>query len=452
MRFSRQQFDVFHGCCLRSLWLSVFLGLMAQAASANGLSQTEQEIRAAAKTRIEPATALMERLVNINSGTLNHAGVRDVGQILRDEFDQIGFKTQWIDMPKEMNRAGHLQASHHGSSGKKILLLGHLDTVFEKDSPFQQWSRSGNRVKGPGVMDMKGGLVVVLEALRVLHELHAIDDATIEVLFTGDEEKVGDPISVSRGPLVSLAKQSDVVLNFESLITKAGGLDTATTARRGLTSWTLTTTGKQGHSATVFGPKVGYGAVFETARIIDTFRQNLVEQNLTFNPGLIAGGTDVDYDASAAKAVVSGKNNVVASAVRVEGDLRFLSNEQRDRAKEKMRKIVAEHLQGSTAEIQFYDAYPALPPTDGNQSLLNMLSKVSVDAGYGTVEAVEPSARGAADIAFAAPYAAALDGLGVGGKGAHSLDEELDLDSIERTMVRTALMIYRLTKGSGESM
>src|SRR5205085_1921247 len=88
------------------------------------------------RTEGNDATALLERLVDINSGTMNLAGVREVGRILGAELDGVGFTTRWIDLP-ETKRAGHLFAERKGNRGKRLLLIGHLDTVFENDSPFQ---------------------------------------------------------------------------------------------------------------------------------------------------------------------------------------------------------------------------------------------------------------------------------------------------------------------------
>src|ERR1700761_9442018 len=134
--------------------------VLAGAAQAQ-LSETEQRIVAAVKERSPAALELLEKSVRINSGTLNPEGVRAVGEIYRAELDALGFKTRWIDMPPAMKRAGHLVATHDGGQGKRVLLLGHLDTVFEKASSVPLWERQGDRVRGQGVNDMKGGDVVM---------------------------------------------------------------------------------------------------------------------------------------------------------------------------------------------------------------------------------------------------------------------------------------------------
>ena len=180
---------------LTSLGLAACIfSVQAQAAP---LSAVEQSIVADVRARSGDAIRLLEESVNINSGTMNHAGVREVGTRYRAELEQLGFKTRWIDLPADVRRAGHLVATREGKQGKRLLLLGHLDTVFEADSPVKKWERKGDRVSGQGVNDMKGGNRIILEALRALHKAGALENTSITVMFTGDEEDPGKPIAVS---------------------------------------------------------------------------------------------------------------------------------------------------------------------------------------------------------------------------------------------------------------
>jgi glutamate carboxypeptidase len=415
-------------------------------ASAAELSTTEQDIVAAVREHSGAALQLLERSVRVNSGTMNPEGVREVGRIYRAEFDELGFATRWAEMPADMHRAGHLIATREGDQGKRLLLIGHLDTVFEKDSPVTPWDRNGGRVRGQGVNDMKGGDVIVIEALRALKRVDALNHTSIAVIFSGDEERVGMPLDAARADMIDLAKRSDVALAFEGTVRDKQGRDTATIGRRASSSWTLLVTGRQAHSMGVFSEHSGYGAIYETARILNTFREQLIEPDLTFNPGLIIGGTEISYDDLGAKGTAYGKTNVIAKTVRVQGDLRFLTNEQRDRTRARMKEIVAASLPGTGAEIKFTDGYPAMSPTEGNLRILKLYSQASADAGLGTIEALPPGQRGAGDVQFVAPYVDSLDGLGAGGNGAHSPDEDLELASIERATIRTAILIYRLTR------
>ncbi|MRW83192.1 M20/M25/M40 family metallo-hydrolase [Pseudoduganella sp. FT26W] len=422
------------------------LALTFSAARADALSPTEQKIVAEVKAHSAQGLELLERSVNINSGTMNHDGVRAVGKLFGEQFDQLGFKTRWSDMPAEMQRAGHLIATREGKQGKRLLLIGHLDTVFEKDSQVQLWQRNGDRVRGQGVNDMKGGDVIIVEALRALQRVGALDNTSITIVFSGDEENAGDPIAVSRADMVNAAKRSDIALAFEATVRDKSGRDTGTVGRRSSSSWELKVSGKQGHSSGIFSESAGYGAIYEAARIVDAFRQQVIEPDLTFSPGLIVGGTDASTNALGTTGQAAGKTNVISRTATIEGDLRYLSYEQRDRAHAKMKSIVAQNLPGTSASITFHDSYPPMSPTAGNLAVLKVYSQASKDAGLGEIPALPPGQRGAGDIQFVAPLLDSLDGLGATGNGAHSPDEDLEIASIERATIRTAILLYRLTR------
>ena len=428
---------------MKTLALAISALLAAHAGAAN-LSPQEERIAAAVRSNQPAALQLLERTVNINSGTMNLAGVRAVGDIMRKELEGMGFATRWIEMPAAMKRAGHLVATRSGKQGKRVLMLGHLDTVFEPDSPVQKWERHGDRARGPGVGDMKGGNAVILEALRALHQQGALDNTSITVMFTGDEEDAGDPKAISRGDMVELARRSDVALSFEGTVLDQQGAATGTIGRRASSDWELVVKGRQAHSSGIF--RSNYGAIYEAARILDAFRVQVVEPDLTYNPGMIVGGTETTVDTMNSRGTAFGKPNVIANTVRVLGDLRFLTNAQRDRARTKMRAIVAASLPGASASISFNDSYPPMEPTPGNLKVLELYSQASADAGLGTVAALPPGQRGAGDIQFAAPYVDSLDGLGVTGDGAHSPNEDLEIASLERASIRTAILLYRLTR------
>ena len=430
---------------MKKLHIYLFLALVFafMSAEAQRLSRTEKKIVEKVKAMDEAAIDFLEKVVNINSGTMNLDGVRKVGAEFDTAFQAIGFNTEWIEMPKEMNRAGHLFARIQGEKGKKLLLIGHLDTVFEADSPFQTFERDGNIAYAPGGNDMKGGNVVILYALKALHELNLLNDASITVAYTGDEERTGKPLSISRKDLIAAAKSSDIALGFET----ATGFNNATIARRGASGWKVETAGKRAHSSGVFSERTGAGAIFELARILHRFYQEVRgEQYLTFNPGNLLGGTFVDYNSLKSSGTAFGKTNVVAQTAVVHGGLRFISEEQKENARAKMRVIVADHLPSTNATITFTDSYPAMGPTEENKALLKQLSEVSEALGFGEVEGYDPGRRGAADISFVADYVPGLDGLGSMGKGAHTPQETVDLATFNALIQRTAVFIYRLTQ------
>ncbi|MDD0838259.1 M20/M25/M40 family metallo-hydrolase [Curvibacter sp. HBC61] len=425
--------------------LALVLVALSGAAQAQ-LSDTEQKIVAAVQQRSPAALVLLEKAVRINSGTLNPEGVRAVGDLFRAELDALGFQTRWIDMPPAMKRAGHLVATHDGGQGQRLLLLGHLDTVFEKSSAVPLWERHGDWVRGQGVNDMKGGDVILLEALRALQAVGALAPARIDVMLTGDEERTGRPLTVARADLVALAKKADYALSFESSH-RHQGTDSVSIARRAAGGWVLRVKGKPGHSMGVFSSASGHGAVYEAARILNAFREQVVEPHLTFNPGLVYGGTEVRYAEDSATATVLGKSNVIARDAEVRGDLRYLSPEQGERARQKMQSIVTTgNLPGTSATIRFTETYPPMPPTEAGQQLAARYSQASQDAGLGRIELLDPGWRGAGDVQFVAPYTVGIDGLGAQGRGAHTDDEALEIASIERGAIRAALLIYRLTR------
>lgn len=420
------------------LCLMVFFSVIN--AEAQKLTKKEKEILAAIDKNYDESLAFLKEAVNINSGTNNLEGVRKVGKLFDEQFKKAGFETRWIDMPAEMKRAGHLFVEKKGTKGKRLLLIGHLDTVFEPDSPFQTWIDQDSIALAPGANDMKGGDVIILYALKALNELGVLKDAQLIVALHGDEENAGDPESISRKDLIEAAKRSDYALAFET----ATGFSYGTVARRGSSGWQLNVTGKRAHSSAIFTKNVGAGAIYETSRILKDFYDLLPEKYLTFNPGVIVGGSTAQLEGAVGQA--SGKNNVVSETAMVKGDLRFISEEQKENARKKMKEIVAKHLPQTDATITFEDGIPSMPPTDGNYQLLGELSKVSVDLGMGEVKPWDPGQRGAGDIAYIAPYLSGIDGLGAMGRGAHSLNETFDKRTFKDLTKRAAILIYRLTR------
>jgi glutamate carboxypeptidase len=403
----------------------------------------QEKIVAAVNADADDSLKLLEQIVNINSGTLNPEGVKKVAAVLQPQFEQLGFTCRFIPM-EEVHRAGHLDCERKGTHGKRVLLIGHMDTVFEPSSPFQKFERKGDKAVAPGSEDMKGGLVIILSALKALKVSGVLDGTNITVFLTGDEERHGEPISISRRDLIEAGKQSDAALEFEAGVRQAGR-DMASIARRSSYSWVLKTTGKTGHSAGVFG-EAGFGAIYEMTRIIDAFRQELREPDLTYNVGLITGGATASYDGSKATASATGKSNIIAAQAEAHGDIRTVTDEQYQRVRAKMQAIVAKHLKGTSAEITFEDGYPSMPSTDANKALLSELNRVNRELGMDVMEPYDPSRRGAGDLSFVAPYVASISGLGAYGSGGHAPGETIELKSQTPQTRRVAMFIYELTR------
>lgn len=418
----------------------IFIGTAVAAAE---LSADEQRMADWIDAHVDDAIDLLAETVNIGSGTMSHDGVREVGRVMRRELDALGLETEWIDMPPEVNRAGHLFARKDGE-GTKILLIGHLDTVFEADDDFQAFTREGDIARGPGVEDMKSGNVVIVYALKALQEIGALSKVPIVVAYTGDEEKTGAPLSIARKDLIEAGKWADVSLGFEAAVTR-DGFDWSTISRRSSSSWMLEVEGQQAHSSQVFSDEVGAGAIFEAARILDAFYDEVRgEKFLTFNAGTIQGGTDVEYDPQQNRGTTFGKTNIVPRKVVVSGGIRTISVEQLERTREKMRAVVADSHPHTSATIRFWDRYPPMAPTVGNRRLEQKLSEINEALGRGPMRTLDPLQRGAADISFVAPYADGLAGLGAIGEGGHTPNEWIDLTSLPLAIKRAAILIYRL--------
>lgn len=419
--------------------------LQGGTSSARGaLSENEAKIVAFVDVNNAAALETLEQVVNINSGTQNFAGVREVGKIFQQEFDGLGFKTQWVD-GAPFKRAGHLVAEH-AAPGPKLLLIGHLDTVFEPNSPFQKFERVDARyAKGPGIIDMKGGNVVMVQALKALQSIGALKTMNIVVVLTGDEEDAGEPLALARAALVGAAKGAAAAIGFED---GPGKPETAVVSRRGTTTWTLRVKGQPAHSSQIFRADIGSGAIFEAARVLNAFREQLsTEAHLTFNPGTIVGGTTIEHDPVQTRGTAFGKTNVIAEHATVQGDMRTLSPEQLAGAKKAMEAIVKASLPHTQSTITFEDGYPPLAPTEGNQKLLAMYDKASQDVGAGAVTAVDPDRAGAADVSFVAgEVKMVLDGIGLMGSNDHTVNETADLATLPSQTKRAAIFLLRLAR------
>ena len=420
------------------------------------LSKEEQKVMDYIDANMPRAIALLKESVDINSGTLNIEGVKKVGAIFAREFEKANFKTKWVPMPDSLRRAGHLVASigfnadqnaaakTKTKKGKKLFLIGHLDTVFEPDMPANPFTMiNDSTATGQGVTDMKGGDVIMIIALQALQAQGLLKDANIIAYLTGDEEHAGYPREVSRGDFIETAKQTEIALAFEG----ANGLNSVATARRGASGWLLNVKAKTGHSSGVFTPYAGYGAIYEAARIVNEFRVQLsTEKYLTFNPGVFIGGSEMNYDETKATGTAIGKTNIISPAVTVTGDLRFLTEEQKINARKKMQAIVDNSLAGTKATIDFQDGIPSMAPTEGNNKVLEVISGVTQAMGVGPTIAGDPGSRGAGDISYIAAYVDCIDGLGSSGRGAHAPGETINLKELPYLIKRAALTIYRLSR------
>jgi len=417
-----------------TLGLATFVFSVSTASAA--LTPIEEKIVAAVKTQVVDFNRDLETVVQIDSATENLTGVRRLADLHGAQLTALGLTYRFVALPASTGRAGHLVAEHKGTQGKRVLLLGHLDTVL----PGGNFRRDGDKAIGSGTSDIKGGNLIIIYALRALHAAGVLADTQIIVMMTGDEEAVGRPVELARAELFAAAQRSDLALAFEGAIAHTG-----TVARRGSASWEIEVQGATGHSSGIFSTAMGAGSVYEAARIVTGFYTELRQlDGLTLNPALIVGGTEVSLDRTGGK--TEGKTNITAQRTLIRGDLRTTSAEQLADARAKMRAIVANHLPRTSATITFSEGYPAMPDSPANRALLAQLDVASRDLGFPAITAYDPRSRGAGDIAFVSPPLPALDGLGIRGAGAHTPTEWADLKTVPELIQRTALLIYRLTR------
>lgn len=420
---------------LLAVVLSALFAALAGGAE-TGLTREERAIVEWLATQEQAMAGLLERSVKIDSATENLAGVRAVGELYAAELKAMGLAPRWVELPATMKRAGHLLAERTGTKGRRLLLIGHLDTVL----PGGSFTREGEVGRGSGANDMKGGNAVLIFALKALQVAGALEGRQIVVVLTGDEEALGEPVEASRRELIAAGRRSDVALAFE---TARGG--EATIARRGASSWRLEVQGPVGHSSAIFSGVLGSGAVYEAARILEGFHTELRKlPGLTASVAVLAGGAEVKEDGWSMTA--DGIHNVMPGRVVARGDLRAVSPEQLAQAEALMREIVAKHRPRTHAALTLTHRYPPMAMEPRHRELLATYNAVSQALGQGAVLANNAAERGAGDSAFVAPHCAVLDGLGPYGGGAHTLQETVDLASMVTQAQRAAVLMYRLTR------
>jgi glutamate carboxypeptidase len=377
---------------------------------------------------------MLERLTNINTGSLNKAGVDELATIFSQELRQLGFSISTlpgsvIEMPScpgsdySIDVADHILAQRQGS-GTSLLLMGHLDTVFPPSSPFQTFRREGDTVYGPGVVDMQGGLVVMLYALKALAEAGELEDKAITILLNSDEE-IGS--LSSRKFLEEQAKLHDYGLVYES-----SGNDTLVRQRKGLGLARFVIHGKASHAGGAH--KQGRSAIKELAyKIVEIENMTDYESGVTVNVGVVSGGEARDTIAPCAEAFV---------------DLRYPQPQQGLDAVDQFEDIFANLYSYSvdsgeiTTESWTNLHRPPKIPTLESDRLLEQTRAIGRLLGQNL--GVYDSGGGTDGSLTQAVGLPTLDSLGVAGSGAHSNREEARVSSLLERAKLSAVLIRRL--------
>lgn len=409
---------------------------LAQEPVEPAINAEEQEMVVWLDEREEEMLALLERITNMNSGSLNSAGLDAVAAVFDEELRGLGFSTsrlpgELIDMPScpgsdySIDLADHLLARRPGN-GSRLLLMGHIDTVFPPDSPFQTFRRQGDTIYGPGVADMKGGLVVMLYALKALAAADALDEAAFTVLLNSDEEM---------GSLSSRKYLEEEALNHDwGLVYESSGIDTMTRQRKGIGQARLVVTGRAAHSGGAH--EQGLSAIKELAyKIVQIENMTNYETGLTVNVGVVNGGEARNTISPCAEALI---------------DLRYPQPEQGVAAVELWREIFERVYSypvdsGEITTESYINLHrPPKIPTPESDYLLDKTIAIGrllgqdigiVDSGGGT--------DGSLTQGVGLPT---IDSLGIAGSGAHSNREEARASSLAERAALSAVLMRRLSR------
>jgi glutamate carboxypeptidase len=350
---------------------------------------------------------LLEELVCIQSGSFNKEGIDRVGKRIALEMETMGFSCEFQEEEKYGN---HLIVRSPGNSPdndqKQILITGHMDTVFPADTAFNYYKEQKDLCFGPGVADMKGGLVVGIFALKALCHANLIDKNPITFIFNSDEE-IGSPSS--RELIQREAKKSVMAYVLE-----AGGLSgQIVTGRKGNMSLGLEVEGEAGHAA--FAGKNKASAILELAhKTIAIEGLNEPEKGISANVGTIEGGLGPNTIAQHAGALI---------------DFRFVNAGEDEILKTKIEEIVlSPTIPGTRSRVTIKSSRPSMPQTEANKSLFKKIKALARELKID----VKPELRqGVSDANLIARSGIpVIDGLGPIGAKDHSEDEYIQKSSL----------------------
>ena len=416
--------------------LFIQAGAAQSAMVESALSTQEREIVSWVADQEDDMVALLERLTNINTGTLNKAGVAEVIGLLNTELLQLGFDSRTlagnvIEMPScpgseyTIDVADHLLATKSGE-GKRMLMIGHVDTVFPVDSPFQTFSRDGDTAYGPGVSDMKGGLVVMLYALKALNHFGELEDKAISILLNSDEE-IG---SLSSRKYV----EQQAALHDFGLVYESSGNNRLTRARKGLGQARFVVTGRASHAGGAH--QQGRSAIKELAyKIVQIENMTDYESGVTVNVGVINGGEARNTIAPCAEALV---------------DLRYPEPQQGLDAVKRWEEIFGSVYSypvdsGELSTNSWTSLHrPPKIPTEESDALLN--KTIAIGRLLGQEFTVTDSGGGTDGSLTQAAGLPTLDSLGSDGTGAHSKREQGRISSLVERAQLSVVLIGRLAK------
>ena len=380
-------------------------------------------LQAAVAARHERFLDDLATLVAIDCGSYTPAGVNRVADAVGASLTELGATVERIPHRPEgrERQLGDLVIGRLSGSGPRLLLIGHMDTVFEPGTAAERPFRiSGERATGPGVSDMKGGLLAGLHALAALH---AIDRRPSVTFVANPDEEIGSPFSTPH--IRRLVAEHDVALVLECA--RANG--DIVSARKGIADYEVTISGRAAHAGVE--PEKGRSAIVEAARqVLALHALNGRWPSVTLNAGVIEGGS---------------RPNVVAAACRLELDVRAASASEFDLAVAEVRNIVTHPtLDGVSAELRQSAFHPPMERTAGNGRMAELAIAIAGEMGFELHEALTGGASDANTTTAAG--LPSLDGLGPIGGDDHSADEWLDLSSVVPRTTLLAALIDRVAE------
>jgi glutamate carboxypeptidase len=377
------------------------------------------DLLAFVETREQEVLSLLESLVNVDSGTHDKAGVDRMSQVLSARLEALGFAVERVP---QTQYGDHLLARKAGSGKQKLLFIGHMDTVFPQGTAAARPFKTDSvRAYGPGVADMKGGLVCLIYALAALRAAHptVYDELAMTVLLNSEEEILSP---TSRPTIEAEARRADAVCVFEPA--RPGG--ECVVARKGVGKYWLKVRGRAAHAGSQ--PELGRSAILEMAhKTVALHGLTDFDTGVTVNVGVVRGGE---------------RSNVVAEEATAEIDLRAPTRADADRADRAIRAIAdAATLHGTSAEITGGLFFPPMEQSDGSRRLFRLWREAGADLG---LDLKGVSTGGGSDGNHTSQFAPTLDGMGPVGSDAHSDREHMDIASLFERIKVTALFLARL--------
>ncbi len=360
--------------------------------------------------------SLLRDMVTIQSGSYNKDGVDKVVRLISNFFSGTSFLTEEI---RQANYGNHLIVSSPAANvdDRSVLIAGHTDTVFPSDTSFIWYREDEQKAYGPGVIDMKGGLVVGMFAMKALSSMGMDDKIPVRFLFNSDEE-IGSPSS--KDLIEDLASRSTL-----GLVLECGSLDgSVVTGRKGKMGIRLTLEGGAGHAA--FAGESKPSAILELAhKIIELESTGDVDSGLSINVGKIEGGS---------------APNVVAKHAEAHIDIRYVRPEQREKILKRVESVVREtRVPGVRASFKIVSERPPMPQTEGNRRLYHVIRGVGKKIG---LEIKDEFRNGVSDANFiAARGIPVVDGLGPIGDLDHSEKEYMIKRSLPERCALFALAL-----------